>query len=229
MAKRFQGIIFDFDGTLVDTFPGIFSAWDRTFKLLNLGPLPPERVKKAIGPTKDAYLRIILEDLYNSHGQIALETFRGIYKSESIYATTLFPGIPELLETLDNTGIRMGIASNKPFTQVMKLVEHFGLADCFSPILGPEKVKDGKPAPDMLLECGREWDLPAARLLVAGDTDMDLIAGRNAGMARAAVLWGYSEKRILMAHSPEYCVNAPAELGEIILGAAELQPERMQG
>jgi phosphoglycolate phosphatase len=226
MENRFKGVIFDFDGTLADTFPGIYEAWKRTFEKLNMGPLSAEKVKSAIGPTKDAYLKIILDDKYESHGQIALESFRAVYKGGSMFTTRLFSGIQELLDRLDNTGIRMAIASNKPYHQVLRLVEHLGLTDYFCPILGPEKVKEGKPWPDMLFECAREWDMPAERILVAGDTELDMIAGKNAGMARAAVLWGYSEVSTLSAQNPEYAVSTPSALTELILETPELADTR---
>ena len=222
MENRFKGVVFDFDGTLADTFPGIFEAWKQTFEKLNLGLVSPERVKRAIGPTKDAYLRIILDDKYESHGQAALDSFRAIYKGESIFTTKLYPGIQELLDRLDTTGTRMAIASNKPHGQVVKLVEHLGIADYFCPVLGPEKVKEGKPAPDMFLECARDWSMPVDRIVVAGDTELDMIAGVSAGMSRAAVLWGYSDERTLTAQAPDFVVSTPAALGEVILKTPEL-------
>jgi phosphoglycolate phosphatase len=221
MENRYKGVVFDFDGTLADTFPGIYEAWKRTFENLNLGPISPERVRKAIGPTKDAYLRIILDDKFESHGQAALDSFRAIYKGESIFTTGLYPGIQELLDRLDGTGTRMAIASNKPHGQVVKLIEHLGVADYFCPVLGPEKVKEGKPAPDMFLECARDWGMCADRILVAGDTELDMIAGRSAGMARAAVLWGYSDEGLLALQAPDYAVATPAALGEVILKTPE--------
>ena len=120
----------------------------------------------------------------------------------------------------------MGVASNKPYNQIIKLMAHFKLEDCFSPILGPEKVKSGKPSPDMFLECARDWDLPVGELLVVGDTELDMTAGRSAGIARAAALWGYTDKETLLAEGPEYMVAEPTALGEIVLKTSRLaKPE----
>lgn len=217
MNKQFLGVIFDFDGTLADTFPGIYSAWKQTFDALGLGPLAPEVVRSAIGPTREVYLKLILGERFDAHGMEALNLFKEIYKNETIFSTTLYPGISELLDLLDNAGVRMGIASNKPHQQILKLIEHFGIADCFCPVMGPDKGKEGKPAPDMLEECVREWVLPKEKILMVGDSKLDLLAGRSAGLSRAAVLWGYSSEALLTEESPDYLASTPVALADIVL------------
>ncbi len=217
IERKFKGVVFDFDGTLADTFPGIYSAWKETFERLGLDPISQQKVKEAIGPTRDVYLKMILGEKYANRHEEALNLFKDIYKSSAMFSTNIYEGIPELLDSLDDAGIRMGIASNKPYLQLVKLLAHFNLSDCFCPVLGPEKVKEGKPAPDMLIECAHEWGLARDRIILAGDNELDLMAGRNAGISCAAVLWGYSNESTLSVHNPEYIVASPASLLELIL------------
>lgn len=216
MPPSLSGLIFDFDGTLADTFPGINGAWQRTFSELGLGTIDPALIRRAIGPTKDIYLRMILGERPDDLKERALRRFKEIYRGEAREHTLLFPGIPELLDRLAEKGIPIAIASNKPAIQVRELVEHFGFARRFDPILAPEMVKEGKPSPDMLLECARQWRLPAGRLCVIGDTPLDLQAGKAAGMKRAAVLWGYTSEEELLRFGPDSVFTEPGEVAGLV-------------
>ncbi|MFH0920034.1 MAG: HAD family hydrolase [Fibrobacterota bacterium] len=209
---RFQGIIFDFDGTLVDTFPGIYCGWQKTFQRLGLPPIGENTVRAAIGPAKDAYLRLILGENYNQHQEQALELYRLFYKEECTTKTFVYPGIYPLLQRLQDRGMYMAIASNKPHPQVLQLTERFKFNPYFDPILAPEKVKEGKPEPDMFLACAQTWGVPPEAILVVGDTELDMEAGKRAGMPRAAALWGYSTREKLSALAPEFSADTPMDI-----------------
>jgi phosphoglycolate phosphatase len=216
--KKYKGIIFDFDGTLADTFKGIYSAWQMTLEKLGLRSVSEETIKSAIGPTRETYLKRILEDQYDVYQDAALDTYRSFYRKESLEKTSVYPGIGEVVQQLRENEISLAIASNKPSDQVLRICEKFGFDKLFHPILGPDNVKNGKPEPDLFLECARVWRLPAGSILVAGDTDNDLIAGKNAGMDRAAVLWGYSDRDKLAQFKPEYFIEKPGDILDIVNG-----------
>src|SRR3989339_723093 len=120
-TPRFQGIIFDFDGTLVDTFPGILCGWQKTFQRLGLPPVGEDTVRAAIGPTREEYVRLILGEHYERHKEEALTLYRLFYKEECTTKTFVYPGIYPLLQRLSERGIFMAIASNKPHLQVLQL------------------------------------------------------------------------------------------------------------
>lgn len=214
---KYKAVIFDFDGTLADTFPGIYLSWEKTLKALDLGTISKDTVRKAIGPTRDTYLKLILGDRCEEHGEKALDLYKKIYLVESPENTFLYPRVVELLTTLKDMGISMGIASNKPHGQILKLTDRFGITGMFDTVLGPEKVKEGKPAPDMFLSCAEQWGIPAAAVVVVGDTALDMTAGKAAGMARAAALWGYSTYEVLARHKPEYFLDRPSDVLDIMI------------
>jgi phosphoglycolate phosphatase len=128
----------------------------------------------------------------------------------------VYKGVDGLLSRLEATGVRKAIASNKPLHQIVILAEKFGFTPRFDLILGPEKVDRGKPEPDMFLKCAEHLRLPREAFLIVGDTDLDMIAGKRAGMKRAAALWGYSTREKLAQFGPEYFVEEPEQLIDII-------------
>jgi phosphoglycolate phosphatase len=213
---KFQAIIFDFDGTLVDTFPGILRSWQMTFEALGLGPVDPERVRASIGPTKDVYLKMMLGDLAPTHGEKALEMYKRFYKQESPARTFVYDGVYELLEILAKKKVPMAIASNKPFRQITLLAEKFGFTPRFRLIMGPEITGKGKPDPDMFLRCAAHTGVAPENTLVVGDTELDMIAAQRAGMKRAAALWGYSSREHLAGFSPEYFAERPLDVAGIM-------------
>lgn len=213
---KFQAVIFDFDGTLVDTFPGILKSWQMTFRELSLGEPDPAAVRAAIGPTKDVYLGMILGDRAAQAGEEALALYKMHYREVAPALTRVYDGIGALLDSLEEKRVPKAIASNKPFRQIMLLAESLGLSPRFDIILGPEKVAAGKPEPDLFLKCAEHFRLKPGEVLAAGDTDLDMIAGKSAGMARAAVLWGYSSREKLARFEPEYFVEEPMQLMEIV-------------
>jgi HAD superfamily hydrolase (TIGR01509 family) len=214
---KYKAVIFDFDGTLADTFPGIYLSWEKTLKALDLGTISKDTVRKAIGPTRDTYLKLILGDRCEEHGEKALDLYKRIYVVESPENTFLYPRVGELLTTLKDMGISMGIASNKPHRQVLQLTGKFGITEFFSVVQGPEMVAEGTPAPAMFLACAEKWDIPAAAIVVVGDTALDMTAGRAAGMARAAALWGYSTYEVLARHKPEYFLDRPSDVLDVMI------------
>lgn len=214
---KFHAIIFDFDGTLVDTFPGILRSWQMTFEALSLGPVDSEKVRSSIGPTKDVYLKMMLGDLAPTHGEKALETYKKFYRQESPALTFVYDGVYGLLDILEKKKIPMAIASNKPFRQITLLAEKFGFTPRFRLILGPEMTGKGKPDPDMFLHCAAHTGVAPEHTLVVGDTELDMIAAQRAGMKRAAALWGYSSREQLAKFNPEYLVERPMDITDIVI------------
>jgi phosphoglycolate phosphatase-like HAD superfamily hydrolase len=88
----------------------------------------------------------------------------------------------------------------------------FGSNAPFNPVLGPECVKEGKPAPDMFLACAEAWRISPSEIVVVGDTPLDMDAGKRAGMKRIAVRWGYGDNNQLDACKPDYNVYKAAEI-----------------
>ncbi|OGS35617.1 MAG: hypothetical protein A2293_04750 [Elusimicrobia bacterium RIFOXYB2_FULL_49_7] len=207
-----KACIFDFDGTLVDTLPGIVRAWDLTFQALKIGRADPDKIKAAIGPAREVYVKMVLGEHAETHGPSALKLYKEFYKQVSPALTFMYDGISDLLCELEMKEIALAIASNKPYFQITPLAEKFGIIPFFQVILGPEKRWAGKPEPDMFLECAKRFNLLPEEILVIGDSELDLLAGQKAGMKRAAALWGYSSKEKLLPYEPDQWLAHPSAL-----------------
>ncbi len=212
-TKPCRGVIFDFDGTLADSLPGIYEGWKKTFQLLGLGVPEYSFIKKAIGPTREEYLKIILGTESKAVQEKALDIFRKIYREETIFSTKLYGGITEMLDKLMHRGIKLAIASNKPHKQILTLVEILFKKEMqFTSILGPECVVSGKPAPDMFLQCAKDFGYDSDEVIIVGDTPLDMEAGRRAGMRRVAVRWGYGNDTELDDAKPDYNAYMPNDV-----------------
>jgi phosphoglycolate phosphatase len=213
VAAEIKGFIFDFDGTLADSLPGIYEGWKRTFAQLGLTPPTYEFVRRAIGPTREEYLKLLLGDHSQDLREEALKIFKDVYKNETIFQTVLYDGITELIAELNKKGMKLAIASNKPYNQILTLVDYlFGKDSAFDPILGSDSVSNGKPEPDMFLACATKWKMDTSNIIVVGDTILDMEAGRRAGMRRIAVRWGYGNNDELDKVKPDFNALKAADI-----------------
>jgi phosphoglycolate phosphatase len=202
---KIKGYIFDFDGTLADSLPGIHASWAITFTRLGLTPPTYDAVRRAIGPTRDEYLRMLLGDNAPRFQEEALKIFKEVYKKDTIFQTVLYDGIKELIAELNKRGMKLAIASNKPLKQLITLADYlFGKDSPFFPVLGPESVAKGKPEPDMFLACAEAWKIDPSNVVVVGDTPLDMEAGKRAGMRRISVRWGYGDNDALDRCFPDF-------------------------
>lgn len=212
MDANIKGYIFDFDGTLADSLPGIYEGWKKTFTQLGITPPSYDAVRRAIGPTRDEYLRMLLGDNAPQFQEEALKIFKDVYKNDTIFQTVLYDGMKELITELNKRGMKLAIASNKPYKQLLTLTDYlFGKESPFDPVIGPECVPNGKPEPDMFLACAAAWKIDPANVVVVGDTPLDMEAGRRAGMKRIAVRWGYGSNDDLDNAKPDFNALKPAD------------------
>ncbi|MBN2415132.1 HAD-IA family hydrolase [bacterium] len=208
--RRFRTVIFDLDGTLVDTFPDVSACINRALTAMERTPLPPERARAAIGPGKDVFLRTILGDDAEREEERFLKIFRGFYITHCLDNTTLFPDMETVLAELASHTLI--VATNKPGAAARRILAGLGVLSCFAMVVGPEQVERAKPAPDMieyaLAATGGEKD----SAVIIGDTELDMQAGRAAGIVTAAALYGYGDRARVRDAAPDFCLASPREI-----------------
>jgi 2-phosphoglycolate phosphatase len=205
----FAAVIFDFDGTLADSYDAIAASVNHVRGRHGMPPMTVDEVKRFVGRGPDYLLTHTVPG-----GDLAadLACYRGHHPSVLIEGTRLLPGAAEVIHTLHHGGKRLGLCSNKPRLFSQKLLDHFGIADCFSVVLGVEDVARPKPAPDMLLAAVRRLGLPTNQLLYVGDMTVDIETARAAGVAVWAVPTGSDERSTLIAARPDRLLNSLQEL-----------------
>ncbi|MEO7135616.1 MAG: phosphoglycolate phosphatase [Vicinamibacterales bacterium] len=192
-----RAVIFDLDGTLMDTSGEIASAMARTFASLGLRPLEKGEVEAMIGKG----VRVLVERALAKADASHLDTDATTVMFEMHYEATLgtdsplYPGVTEGLERLCAAGVPMGVVTNKPRFFTDRLLEQAGVTRYLSAVVAGDDGHAKKPAPDMLLAaCSTLATAPAATLML-GDSENDVAAARAAGCRVWCVPYGYNEGR----------------------------------
>lgn len=212
--NNYDLIIFDFDGTLLDTAPDVHSCVNETLHAMNLPQITLEHSRKAIGPGPDNFAKVVLGNDGHHRLDEFIVIFRPIYYDRCMDKTCPFPGINETLQILSS--VNLAVATNKPLKFTQKILDGFNLSHFFKYIAGPEMVERLKPYPDMILHVLEELKISPDRSLVVGDTDNDILAAHAAGVRSCAVGWGYAGAQSLKALNPNYFVDQPSEISEIV-------------
>jgi 2-phosphoglycolate phosphatase len=210
---NFAAVLFDFDGTLVDSYPAIAASVNHVRARRGLPPLPVEEVKRHVGRGPDHLLGHTVPG-----GDVAtdLSIYRAHHPSVMGALTALLPGAAETLARLDDAGLRLGLCSNKPriFSQV--LLEQLGIARHFEVVLGPEDVAHLKPAPDMLQVAVRRLGLTPAQALYVGDMTVDIETARAAGLTVWVVATGSDSRAALVAARPDRLLERLSDLADAL-------------
>lgn len=211
------GRLFDFDGTLVDTMPGLVSAvnaWRRERALAD-----------ADRPTIERWVGHGVEDLLaRAGGDRAVDAeakrrFLEIYRGAPLLGSRPFAGVEAALSRVAAARDPIAIVTNKPREATLALVERLGWTARFAAIVCPEDAGTRKPDPAMLGAAVDRLPNDVDQWIMIGDSEVDIEAGRRAGLWTAAVTWGYRSREILAGWSPDFWVEDPAELATVGAGA----------
>lgn len=193
---RTKAVLFDLDGTLVDSVPDLHSALNETMASYGEPPFTIEAVTAMVGrgvPTliERAYARLG-KDIDPASRDKVVERFEAIYTPRATELTTLMPGATGLVAALTERGVPMGVVTNKFRAGTEIVLTHFGLADAMAVIVGGDAGPARKPAPDLLLLACQELKIEPGEGLYVGDSDNDVGAARAAGMPVVVLEGGYT-------------------------------------
>ncbi len=214
--SRIKNIIFDFDGTLVDTAPVIVATMQATIDELKLSPKSDGECKSTIGIRLEDVPDIFWPGNEFAKREFAT-TFRSLFETfRKTVGADCYPGVLLTLEALHREGYLMAIASSRSRRSLQEYVDEFDIADYFVMLVGGNDVEHGKPAPDpvekILNACG--WK--AGETLTVGDAPVDILMGKAAGTLTCAVTYGNDTEARLAAAGPDYIISDFPALAEII-------------
>ena len=193
MSKPLRAVLFDLDGTLVDSAPDLCNAVNRVLADLGRSPVPLSRLRQVVSKGGRAMLSVALPDLSEAEREPLLAPFLAYYGQALAKDSVLFPGIAGLLAALEARGLRWGIVTNKPEGLAVGVVDGFGWTPRCAVLVGGDTLPQRKPDPaPILLACQRLGIAPDEAFYV-GDDERDILAARAAGMVSVAALWGYRE------------------------------------
>jgi pyrophosphatase PpaX len=210
LTARYRGILFDLDGTLVDSIDLILASYRHTMKT-HLGRVPPDDEWRN---TMGTPLRAQLKSFASSPEQ-AESMFRTyIEHNEANHERLIrpFPGMREAAVALRRAGYRLAIVTSKLGANAERELRTCGLDGLFDGLVSASDVRRPKPDPEPVVMGLQRIDLPAADALLVGDSLYDLHAGRAAGVDTAAALWGPFDRRHLAAGRPDHWLETIDQL-----------------
>ena len=212
MVQPLKAVIFDFDGTLVDSYQAITASVNHVRAAHNLPPLSEPEVRRCVG-RGPAYL--LQHTVPGTELDKDMARYRAHHPSVLRSGTHLLPGVSETLGILKKSGFRLGVCSNKPRDFTRELLHVLGLAPLIEVVIGPEDADRIKPAPDMLLAALRQLKLAPAEALYVGDMVVDIETARAAGVAVWVIPTGSDERSTLQAANPDRILGEFRELGSL--------------
>ncbi len=213
-----QAILFDLDGTLLDTTADIAGATNRSLQHFGHPTKDLDFFPMAVGDGARMLIRRCLNDA--DHTQRTeddiLAAFLDDYSTNLMVATHPYPGIHELLAALRERGQRMAVLSNKPDAMTKHLVGELLGSDLFEAVAGASPEFPRKPDPASALHIAAQLSIPPEDVLYVGDTGTDMQTAVAAGMPPIGVLWGFRDADELSRNGARHLISTPAELLDLL-------------
>ena len=221
-SMRYRGILFDMDGTVLDTLSDLHTATNVSLTKNGLPKRSLDEVRRFVGNGIRRLVELAVPE-GSDKGTVdaVFADFNDYYKDHCADRTRAYPGINTLLSSLRQAGVKTAVVSNKSDYAVQELVERY-FKGGFDYALG---VKDGvprKPAPDMVYAALSALGAAKEEAVYVGDSDVDLMTAKNSGLPCIAVTWGFRDRAFLRAHGATRFADRPADvlrLVELLLGA----------
>ncbi|MBP7275594.1 MAG: HAD family hydrolase [Kiritimatiellae bacterium] len=218
-ARPIRGVLFDLDGTLLDTLEDIGSALNYVLAARRWPVHPLSDYRQFVGDGVRMLVERAMPHAFRQEGIIeeVLREYGGEYARRWNAVTRPYPGIPPLLGALTAAGIPLSILSNKPHDLTVRCARHFFPETPFVDVRGQREADPRKPDPSVALEMARHMGQPADRIAMVGDSGVDMQTARAAGMKPIGVLWGFRGELELMGHGAETVVASPEDLRHVLL------------
>jgi phosphoglycolate phosphatase len=219
MPARFDLLILDLDGTLVDSETILVGLVNETLVVHGHAAAPPREVAASIGLPLHEVFRRVLPDV----GAAAIEPLCASYRRranapEFVRQFRLYPGVKATLSALRDAGTRLVIATSKGRATTVDILRHCQIYETVDEVIGGDCVSRGKPHPEMVERARQLFPAVAARTVMIGDTSYDIEMGQAAGVATCAATYGMHAAASLQALRPSFLIERFEQLRPIVLG-----------
>lgn len=216
--RKYDYVIFDFDGTVVDTGEGILKSLQYSFSEMGREIPDLNDLKKFIGPpihySYTTYYGVSEEEV----GEY-IKKYRERYRAKGIYECALYDGFPEIIDSLHKNGVKVGIASSKPESLIYDVANYLGVTEKFDAIVGVQTDDSNHSSKTgLVLEAMKKLNAEdKKKILMVGDRCYDIDGASGAEVDSCGVLWGYGSKEEFREHNATYIVSDTEELLKIVL------------
>lgn len=212
---RFKAVIFDLDGTLLDTIEDLTDAMNAALAAMGYPERSVADCKRLVGDGLDTYVRRALPPGAADDPRVAArlkELMRSEYRIRQDKKTKPFDGIDEMLDSLDGLGIPLAVLSNKPHDSTLAVMKRYFPGRYFRVIFGAKDWIPVKPDPAAALEIARLMDVAPGDFAYVGDTNTDMRTANAAGMFAVGALWGFRTAEELLATGAKVLIEKPRDL-----------------
>lgn len=216
MHSSINTIIFDLDGTLLNTLTDLTNSVNYALEQFNLSGYSEDQVRQMVGNGVTVLMERAIPGGHSfKEFEHCLNTFKEHYEIHKKDATKPFPGILDFLEEAESAGYKLAVVSNKFDLAVKGLCQDF-----FSPFIttaiGESSGVSPKPAPDTVFKAMKELDVLPEQCVYVGDSDVDILTARNAGIPCISVSWGFRSRQFLESHGALLIAESVEEMRTII-------------
>ncbi len=211
-AKNVSAIIFDLDGTLIDSSEAIVECFEFALRQTGHSPGDPQLIRRNIGTSLERMFSLFT----NGDTTQLVRLYRERYGQVFLEKSYLLPGVKETLDTLSDRGYRLGIATTKPRYFAEPILENLGIRRFFDAVAGGEEVTRLKPAPDLLQLALSRLGAPSDETFYVGDHPVDVEAARSAGLQIICVATGFWTREELEKQNPAAVISHLSELSALL-------------
>lgn len=214
-SEAYQGVIFDLDGTLIDSLQDMTDSCNATLSAYNLPQRTIEEIRTFVGNgAKKLVERMLPEEKAKDEAFLekALEKYRAHYNGNVLNKTRAYSGIREVLTKLQTKEIPVAICTNKPADAAKTIANVLFEPETFNMVIGDRKGFPRKPDPTNVLYIAEQWGIEPNKIAYVGDSEVDMQVAVNAGMLPVGVLWGFRDKAVLEESGAKVLLEKPTDL-----------------
>jgi len=218
IIKGIKGIIFDLDGTLVNSLPGLTMALNRSLTEVNLSVLSQDSVQQKVGHGMKELVRKALQEqnqdlhLWDHCFQRMVSHYQECWDQGMV----VYPGISDLLVSMQRKKMDMAVNTNKEEGLALEVVQRFIPFGKETAVIGRSEDRPKKPDPQGVLELLNTLELNAQEVIYVGDSDVDIQTAKNASIPSVAVTWGFRSAGEIKRCNPDLLVNHPRDIEAIL-------------
>ena len=214
---NFDYVIFDFDGTVADTGEGILKSLQYSFEAMG-DPAPDlSDLEKFIGPPV-YYSYTTFYGISEDRVDLYVKKYRERYREKGIYESKVYDGVRELIISLKEKGVKVGIASSKPEQLIYAVADYLEITDLFDAIVGVKSDNSNHSTKaGLIIQAMSDMDAnDKSKVLMVGDRMFDIDGAHDSGIKCCAALWGFGSEEEFKEHNAEFIVKEPKEISNLI-------------
>lgn len=211
-------VVFDFDGTIMDTNDVIIGSWQHVYRTLRGKEGDLDYILSTFGEPLEYSMETSFPEVPTEE---SVKIYRDWHRERFLDMIKLFPGITEMLQEVKARGCKMGIASSRLRLTLEQGLDKYDLHKYFDAIVAVEDTENPKPAPDIVLKTLELLDAKPEKAVMVGDSRLDILCARNAGVPSVLVGWsatlaGKTKEDFAPGEAPDFIIDQPADLLELI-------------